>query len=307
MAHRHGLPHLPSTAAQAHRGRLVVVLLIIGSVLVLQVVGALISGSLALLADAGHLLADGFGVGLALLATLLAARPASSRRTFGLQRAEILAALTNGLIVTLVAVLVLVAGVRRLAEPGEIEGGVMLAFAAVGLVANLVALWLLRPGQGASLNVRGAYLEVLGDLLGSVAVLAAAAVILLTGYMRADAIASIGIALLILPRAWLLLRDVVDVLLESTPRDVDLDEVRRHILAAPGVVDAHDLHAWTITSGVPVVSAHVVIDDAALAGRSHGEVLDRLQGCLAGHFDIEHSTFQIEPRGHSDHEYDQHA
>lgn len=294
------------TAAHRYRRRMLVVLWIIGAITVIQIVGAFLSGSLALLADAGHGLTDGLGVGLALLATKVATRPPSARRTFGLQRVEILAALTNGLVVGVVAVLILIGGVRRLVDPAEIDSGVMLVAAMIGLAGNVACLFVLRHGQRESLNVRGAYLEVLGDALSSTAVIAAAAVILTTGWLRADAVASIAIGLIILPRAWLLLRDVVHVLLEATPRDVDLDDVRRHILDAPAVVDVHDLHAWTITSGVPVVSAHVVVDDAELAQHGHGAILDRLHHCLAGHFDIAHSTFQIEPEGHADHEFASH-
>jgi cobalt-zinc-cadmium efflux system protein len=310
FGHGHGGPARftpeTGTAARRYRSRMVVVLGIIATITVVQVVGAYLSDSLALLADAGHGLTDGIGVGLALLATVIAARPPSDRRTFGLQRVEILAALANGLVVGVVAVLILIGGVRRLFEPHEVESGVMLAAASVGLVGNLVSLFVLRHGQRESLNVRGAYLEVLGDTLSSTAVIAAALVIMSTGFLRADAIASIAIGVMILPRAWMLLRDVVHVLLEATPKDVDLYDVRDHILAAPAVVDVHDLHVWTITSGVPVVSAHVVVDDGELAQHGHGAILDRLHQCLAGHFDIEHSTFQIEPVGHTDHEYARH-
>ena len=183
----------------------------------------------------------------------------------------------------------------------------MLAVAVVGAVANTVGLLILRGGKDESLNLRGAYLEVLGDLLGSVAVVVAAVVIMLTGWTRADSVASLAIVVLILPRAWSLLRDVVDVLLEATPRGVDLDDVREHIREVPGVVDVHDLHAWTITSGVPVLSAHVVVDDACIAEGRSGEVLDRLGECLGGHFDVEHCTFQLEPVGHAEHESAHHA
>lgn len=301
-----GHSHSEGTAAYRHRGRMVAVLCIIATITVVQVVGAALSGSLALLADAGHGFTDGIGVGLALLATVIGARPPSDRRTFGLQRLEILAALANGLVVGVVAVLILIGGVRRLVDPAEIETGVMLAAAVVGLAGNGVSLVVLRRGQAESLNVRGAYLEVLGDTLSSTAVIAAALIIMASGWTRADALASIVIGLLILPRAMMLLRDVVHVLLEAAPKDVDLADVRRHIMTAPAVVDVHDLHVWTITSGVPVVSAHVVVEEVVLAEHGYGPVLDGLQRCLAGHFDIEHSTFQIEPRGHADHEYASH-
>lgn len=304
VGHGHGTP---PTAAYGYRRRMIVVLAIIVVIMATEVVGAIVSGSLALFADAGHMLADGFGVALALLATMVAARPATSRRTFGLQRAEILAALTNGIIVAVVGGFAVVVGIRRLFEPAEIDSGVMLAVAVVGLLGNVAALLLLRGGQRESLNVRGAYLEVLGDTLGSVAVVGAAVVIMSTGYLRADAIASVLIGLMILPRAWTLLRDVVNVLLEATPKGVDLEDVRRHLLEAPGVVDVHDLHAWTITSGVPVLSAHVVVTETAAADCGNGSVLDGLHRCLAGHFDIEHSTFQVEPEGHVDHEHASHA
>ena len=271
-------------------------------VLVVELVGAALSGSLALLADAGHMLTDAAAIGLALLAATLAARPATPQRTFGYERAEILAATLNAVLLLGVAGFVLVEAVRRWVDPAEVEAGPMLVFALVGLVANAASLAVLRGGQAESLNMRGAYLEVLGDLLGSVAVIVAAGVILASGYTRADAIASVVIALLILPRTWLLLRDAVDVLLEATPRNVNLREVREHIRRVDGVVDVHDLHAWTITSGMPVLSAHVVVSDDALAERGGGRILDELCACLGDHFDVAHCTFQLEPVTHRDHE-----
>ncbi|HWD43123.1 MAG TPA: cation diffusion facilitator family transporter [Actinomycetota bacterium] len=293
MAH----DHAPSAAA-AHRGRLTAVFAVTLAILVIELVGAALSGSLALLADAGHVLADGAGVGLALLAIRFAARPATPQRTFGYYRLEILAAVVNAVLLFGVAGFVLVEAWRRLTDPPAVASGLMLAVAAVGLVANAVSLWLLRDGQKASLNMRGAYLEVWGDLLGSVAVLAAAAVIALTGLRAADPIASAVIAVAILPRTWRLLREAVDVLLEAAPKGVDLAEVRRHLVETPGVTDVHDLHAWTITSGLPVLSVHVVLERDADAG----QVLDGLGACLAGHFDIEHSTFQLEQPEHRGHE-----
>ncbi|MBO3083309.1 cation diffusion facilitator family transporter [Cellulomonas fengjieae] len=289
----HGHGH--ATAAQAHRGRLLGVLVLTLVVLVVEVVGGVLSGSFALVADAGHMLTDAAGVGLALGATALAARPATATRTFGWQRAEILAALVNGLVVAAVGVAVIVGGVARIASPGEVEAPLMLAVAVVGLVANAVGLALLRPGQQESLTVRGAYLEVLGDLLGSAAVVVAAVVVLATGFVRADGIVSVLIGLLIVPRAVALLREVGAVLLEATPRGVDLDAVRAHICRVPGVLGVHDLHAWTITSGVPVLSAHVEVPDALLSAGEAGRVLDDLRHCLAGHFDVDHCTFQLEP------------
>jgi cobalt-zinc-cadmium efflux system protein len=183
----------------------------------------------------------------------------------------------------------------------------MLFAAILGAVANLVSLLVLRGGQEESLNIRGAYLEVLGDLLGSVAVIIAAIVILATGFQAADTIASVLIALMILPRAWSLLRDVVDVLLEASPKGVEVQMIREHILSVAGVTDVHDIHIWTITSGVPVFSAHVVVEDGVLNARGADQLLDKLITCLGSHFDTDHCTFQLEPASHSEHEEHQHA
>lgn len=297
-----GAGHGHATATGRHRGRLALVLAITLVVLVVEVVGALLSGSLALLADAGHMLTDAAGIGMALLASTLAARPPTLQRTYGWQRVEILAATANALVLMAVAVFVIVEALRRIGSPPEISSGLMLVVASIGLVANVVSLRLLHAGRGESLNVRGAYLEVLGDLLGSAGVVVAAVILALTDWWVVDPIASIAVALLILPRAWLLLRDALDILLEATPRGVALSDVRRHILSVPGVRDVHDLHAWTITSGMPVLSAHVVVDDEVLTTGCGPSTLDRLQDCLAGHFDVGHSTFQLEPAGHRDHE-----
>ena len=302
--HTHGQGGTPTGA---HRHRLVVVLVITLSVVGAQVVGGLISGSLALLADAGHMLTDAAGVAIALIAATLAGRPATDARTYGLQRAEILAALANAVLLGALAVWVIVEAVQRWGSPPDVATGPMLIVAVAGALANLVSLRVLRGVHTESLNVRGAYLEVLGDLVGSVAVIAAGLVILLTGYTRADVIASIAIGLFILPRAWSLLREVLDVLLEATPRGIDLAQVRTHIKAVTGVVDVHDLHAWTITSGVPVLSAHVVVDDDCIDQGRSGEVLAALSDCLGAHFDTAHCTFQLEPLSHGAREAGQHA
>lgn len=277
-------------------------LAVTGSMIVVQVVGALLSGSLALLADAAHMITDAAAVGLALSASYVATLPPTSRRTYGLHRAEILAALANAMVLLVVCTFLIWSGVRRLFEPSEIEGDLMLGFAVVGLLANAVSLTVLARRKDSSLNMRGAYLEVLSDLLGSVAVVVAAVVILTTGFLRADSIATLLIAGLILPRSFALLRDAVDVLLEASPRHVDLDEVRAHLLEVPGVVDVHDLHAWTITSGMPMLSVHVTVTDDCLAERGVGPLLDEFSACVAGHFDVEHATFQIEPASHREHE-----
>ncbi len=274
----------------ANRGRLMVVLAISATIFIAELVVGLLSNSLALLADAGHVFADVAGTALALGAIQLASRPATGKRTFGFYRFEILAAVLNAVLLFVIAGYVLIEAWRRLSSEPEIATGPMLAVAVVGLAANLISARLLHGVQKDSLNMRGAYLEVLGDALGSAAVLVAALVIMFTGIRAADAIASVLIGLLILPRTWSLLRDAVDVLLEATPKDVNMDHVREHILEAPGVREVHDLHAWTITSGMNVVSAHVVIDKAA----NGPAVLDHLCRCLSSQFDIEHSTFQLE-------------
>ena len=302
-----GHQHNHGTATGKHRRRLVIVLTITLAVVGLQVVGGLISGSLALLADAGHMLTDAAGVAIALIAAALAGRPATNARTFGLQRAEILAALANAVLLGALAIWVIVEAIRRWDDAPDVATGPMLAVAVLGALANLASLLILRGGREESLNIRGAYLEVLGDLVGSVAVIVAGVIIATTGYTRADVIASIAIGLFILPRAWRLLREVIDVLLEATPRGIDLDQVRAHIREIPGVVDVHDLHAWTITSGVPVLSAHVVVDDHCIDRGLSGQVLDALGKCLGEHFDTDHCTFQLEPLGHDAHELVRHT
>jgi cobalt-zinc-cadmium efflux system protein len=294
--HQHG--HL--TAAGRHRGRLVAVLLITLSVLAAEVLGAALSGSLVLLAEAGHVATDAAGIGLALLGAWFAGRPPTLRRTFGYQRAEILAAAVNAALLFGASGYILFQAVRRLVQPPDVAPGLMVAFGVVALVGNLCSLALLRAGQAESLNVRGAFLEVLADVFGAVAVIVAALVVALTGFRRADAIAAGLIGLLIIPRTWRLLLDALDVLLEAAPKNIDIADVRRHLLATPGVLDVHDLHAWTITSGLPVLSAHVVVADDSY--RDGGLVLDRLSDCLAGHFDVEHCTFQLEPTTHAAHE-----
>ena len=304
MGHDHG--HGGATAAGEQRGRLAVVLGITLTILAVEVVGGVLAHSLVLIADAGHMATDAAGIGLSLLAVWFAGRPSSDARTFGYQRAEILAAVINAVLLFGVGVFILVEAARRLAHPEVATPGLMVVFGVIALAGNTVSLSLLRRGQGQSLNVRGAFLEVLSDLLGAAAVLVAAAVIAGTGFQRADALASIFIGVLILPRTARLLRDAVDVLLEATPKNVDLAQVRGHICETPGVLDVHDLHVWTITSGIPVLSAHVVVADTALADGGGARVLDRLADCLAGHFDVEHCTFQLEPASHRDHEHAAH-
>lgn len=272
--------------------------------MVVQVVGAILSGSLALLADAAHMFTDASALVIALIASAVAARPADDRRTFGYQRAEVLGALINAVILGVLAITVGVEGVQRLLNPGdaEVQGGLMLIIAVAGAVANAVSMWLLSAAQKKSINVRGAYLEVMGDLIGSVGVIIAAIVILATGWVRADAIASLFIAAMILPRVFTLLREVFSVLAESAPKGTDIPDIRTHILGYPGVRAVHDVHVWQLTRGAPVFTAHVVVDPHVLSDGGSARMLADLQGCLSQHFDVEHSTFQLEPDGHAEHD-----
>lgn len=289
--------HSPGIRGAAPRRLLAISLTLTGVVMVVQIVGGVLSGSLALLADAAHMFTDAAALVIALVASTVALRPANDRRTFGYQRAEVLGALVNAVILIVLAVWVAVGAVLRLMSTRvEVAGPLMLVVAAVGLCANAVSMWLLSHAQRRSINVRGAYLEVLGDLLGSVAVLIAAVVIIVTGWTAADAVASLLIAVMIVPRAVGLLREVASVLTESVPRGMHVQAIRDHILTTPGVRDVHDVHVWQLTRGAPVFSAHVVVDDEAQAG----DILTRLQTCLSQHFDVEHSTFQLEPAGHAE-------
>ncbi|MET9427221.1 cation diffusion facilitator family transporter [Streptomyces sp. NPDC003036] len=300
--HTHGGPPPTGTAAAAYKGRLRIALAITLSVMVAEVVGGVLADSLALIADATHMATDAVGLAMALMAIHFAGRPATDRRTFGYARAEILAALANCLLLLGAGGYLLIEAVQRFITPAETKGGLAIAFALFGLVANMISLSLLVRGQKESINVRGAYLEVVADALGSVTVLVSAGIILATGWQAADPIASLVIGLMIVPRTVKLLRETLDVLLEAAPKGVDMAQVRAHILALPNVEDVHDLHAWTITSGMPVLSAHVVVTQSALDSVGHEKLLHELQECLEGHFDVEHCTFQLEPSGHAAHE-----
>lgn len=285
-----------------NRRLLAISLAVIVVVMVVQVIGAILTGSLALLADAAHMFTDASALVVALIASAVAARPADDRRTYGYQRAEVFGALINGVILIVLATWVAVEGIRRLLNPEEIEvlGGPMLVVALIGLGANAFALWLLSSAQKRSINVRGAYLEVLGDLVGSVFVIAAAIVIVTTGWMPADAIASLAIAIFIIPRAISLLREVFSVLAESAPKGTAVGEIREHLLQMDGVEAVHDVHVWQLTRGAPVFTAHVVVSSALLDAGRAPVLLAQLQECLADHFDVEHSTFQLERAGRAE-------
>ena len=303
---RDGHGHSHAVPATGHRRPLAIVLTITSIVLIVEVVGAFLSGSLALLADAGHMLTDVAGLSLALIAAVLASRPATDARTWGYRRAEVLAAAGQAAVLLAVGAFILIEGIERLFDPPEVASTAMIVFGAVGLAGNVVSILLLARVSKGNLNTRAAMLEVINDALGSVAVLIAAAVIAFTGWQRADAVVSILIGLLILPRTWKLLRETVDVLLESTPKGVDLGAVRQHILDVPHVHSVHDLHASTVATDLPVLTAHVVVDDSCFQDGHLPRLLDDLQECLAGHFDVEHSTFQFEPTSHAAHEHAAH-
>ncbi|MHC9043749.1 cation diffusion facilitator family transporter [Microbacterium saperdae] len=297
--------HAPAAGgirSAGHRRLLTISLCLTATIMVVQVIGAILTGSLALLADAAHMFTDASALVIALVAAAVAARPADDRRTFGYQRAEVFGALINAVILILLAGWVGVEAVGRLLNPSDVEvaGPLMLAVAVVGLLANGVSMWLLSRAQRTSINVRGAYLEVMGDLIGSAAVIVAAIVIVATGWMPADAIASMFIAVMIIPRAISLLREVFSVLSESAPKGTAVSDIRQHLLDYPGVTGVHDVHVWQLTRGAPVFSAHVSVDPAYLADGRSAKLLSDLQSCLAEHFDVEHSTFQIEPAEQSD-------
>ncbi len=306
-SHSHGHSHGSRlTLTGEHRRSLVLVMLITITVAIAEAVGAWVSGALVLLADAAHMAADAGGVGLSLLAVMFAMRPATQRRTFGYARAEILAAVANAVVLFGLSVFIIVEAISRLISPPSVESPLLVIFGVIALAANAISLLILRRGQAESLNIRGAFLEVASDALGAAAVIVTGIVIAATGFTRADPIASLLVGALILPRTWRLLADAIDVLLEASPRGIDLSEVRAHLTGLTGVRDVHDLHAWTITSGLPVLSVHVVVEPEILAEGRSALMLDALQDCLRGHFDVGHSTFQLELAGHADHERPMH-
>ena len=304
-SHEHSLG-ADRTVTGGYRRALTIVLLISLGIAVAEVVGAIITGALVLFADAAHMAADAAGVGLSLLAAWFASRPATERRTFGYARAEILAAMANALLLLVMAGVIFVAAASRLASPPSVSSGLLIAFGIGALIANTCSLFVLRHGQAESLNVRGAFLEVAADTLGAAAVVITGIIISTTGFTLADPIASIAVGALILPRTWRLLSEAVDILLEASPKGIDLDDIRQHMCGLAGIREVHDLHVWTITSGLPVFSAHVVVDPEVIERGRSAILLDQLQDCLRGHFDVDHSTFQLEPAGHADHERPMH-
>ena len=288
MAHTH-------SAAGKHRRRLVLVAAISASVFAAELIGGILTHSLALLADSAHVFTDLTGMALALAAISFAERPATSRRSYGYYRLEILAAVINALLLLGIAGAILIEAARRFNQPPDVLTGPLLVFAVIGLAGNLICALLMLQASRESLNMRAAYLEVVSDGVGSAAVLIAALVLAVTGFTIVDALASAFIGILIVPRTWTLLSEAFGILMESTPKDVETDHVRRHILETSGVRGLHDLHVWTITSGMNVISAHVVVRKDA----DRDAVLRDLARCLSDDFDIEHSTFQIEDADHT--------
>ncbi len=290
MGHHHDHSHDHSNAA---RRALAIVFALTAGFMVVEVVGGLLTGSLALLADAGHMLSDAVSLGVALFAVWLAARPATPQRSFGYKRAEILAALFNGVTLVAISVWIFYEAYRRLSEPPEILGGPMLAVAVVGLLVNFAGAAILARSGGESLNVQGALRHVLADVAGSVGAIAASVVIITTGWVYADPLISALIGLLVLGSSWKLLRDSVNVLLEQAPRGLDAEEVGTSMVGVPGVEEVHDLHVWTITSGFPALAAHVLV------GRNqdcHARRRD-LEKLLASEFGIQHTTLQVDHVG----------
>ena len=300
---RHGdRGHVHAVNPDADRRYLLIGLSLIATFIVVEVAVALLSRSLALLADAGHMLADAGAIGGSVWALNLARRPTSAVWSFGLKRAEILAAAANGVTLLVVGLLVIAEAVPRLIRPQQAHGVPILIVALVGVVINLIATAALARANRTSLNVEGAFQHVLTDLYGFIGTAAAGVIIIVTGWRRADPIASLLVVVLVLRASWRLLRASGHILLEGTPETVDLDEVRQHLHELPEVIAVHDLHAWTLTSDLPALSAHVVVTEACLGDGSAAMLLDKLQHCLANHFDVEHSTFQIEGAAHAGHE-----
>jgi cobalt-zinc-cadmium efflux system protein len=289
---------IAGTTAGRNKGRLAVVLGLTTVYLVAEVVGGLLTGSLALLADAGHMMTDVAGIALALFAIWFGGRPATPERTYGYYRAEILAALANAVVLFGISFYILYEAYLRFLDPPKVESVGMLLVAAIGLAVNLAGMAILRSGAGESLNMKGAYFEVLSDMLTSIGVIAAGLTMWTTGWYYADPLFSAGIGLFILPRTWKLLTDAVHVLLEGTPSDVNLAAVREAIAGSAGVSGVHDLHAWSLTSGSNALSVHVVASD----GADHNAVLAGVRRRIVEGFPIAHTTIQVEPRGWAERE-----
>lgn len=307
MAHAHnthGHQHQHDHGKDAGRTRLLIAFCLTASMLVAEMIGAALTGSLALLVDAAHMLTDATGLLMALLASVLVTRPATATLTWGHRRAEVLSAAAQSLVLLGVGVYAVIEGVSRLFEPAEIPSQSLLAFGVLGLVINAVAILVLAGGRDSSLNLRAAFLEVINDALGSVAVIVSAIVIAFTGWTAIDAVLGLLIAAMIAPRAIRILSSAVGVLMETSPRRLDMDSVLAHLIEEPHVLGVHDIHATEIGTGLPVLTAHVELDPDCFLSGDIDRHLDDLRMCLREHFDvsIEHATFQLEPAGYADHE-----
>jgi cobalt-zinc-cadmium efflux system protein len=270
--------------------------------LLAEVLMAVLSNSLALFADAGHMLTDVAALGMSAWAIRLARRPPQGRWTFGLKRAEILSAAVNGVTLLAIALLIAVEAIQRLVTPRHVDGGVVLTVAVLGAVVNVLVGWILSRADRTSLNIRGAYLHIITDLFAFIATAVAGLVIVVTRWEWADAVASMFVVALMLVTSWGLLRDAGKILLQASPDNLDLTHVRGHLVDVDHVLDVHDLHAWTVTSGQTTLSAHVVVEEHCFDRGHAPQILDALQQCLIDHFDIEHATFQLEPPTHEAHE-----
>jgi len=301
---RHAHGHAVSAGADIRY--LAVALALIVAFMVVEVVVAAMVSSLALLADAGHMLTDAGALGASIAAAHLAARPARGRWTFGWKRAEVLSAAINGITLVVVAALVIFDAIRRLITPGPVGGEAVLVVALAGVAVNLVVAALLSRADRTSMNVEGSFRHIVTDLYAFIATAIAGGVIIVTGFNRADAVASLVVAALMVRAAWGLLGAAGRVLLEAAPEGVDLEGIREHLLSAPHVRGIHDLHVWTVATALPVLSAHVVVERSCFDDGHAPQILDELQACVRGHFDVEHSTFQLEPDGHAPHEFETH-
>jgi cobalt-zinc-cadmium efflux system protein len=307
QGHEHGHSHWHPVSAMTDGRALIITLVLLSAFMAAEVTVAIVSHSVALLSDAGHMVADVGAIAGSFVAMRLAARPVTGSHTYGLMRAEILAAAGNGITLLLVGALITFEAVQRLLHPVDVHGWSLITVAAVGVVVNAVATVVMSKADRSSLNIQGAYKHILTDLWGFAGTVIAGIIIVTSGFTRADSIASLLVVGLMLRAAASLLRPALRILLEATPDDIDLDEVRRHLLELPEVQSVHDLHAWTLTSSLPILTAHVVVTDECISTGESGRVLDHLQGCLSGHFDVAHSTLQFESAGHLDHEVGGHA
>lgn len=294
--HDHGQRAPEAGQPGDYRRKLWIAFGITATIVVAQAIGSVITGSLALLTDTAHAITDASGLLVALVAATLMLKPATSARTWGFRRIEVIAALGQATLLLGVGFYTAIEGIRRLFDPPEVPSTELLIFGLVGFTANIIAILILFSSRGANFNMRAAFLEVLNDALGSLGVIAAAIIIATTGFQRADAIAGLFIATLIVPRAFKLMRETTSVLMEFTPKGLDLDEVRAHILELEHVKGIHDLHASTIATGLPIITAHVVVEDECFTNGHAVEMLHAVKKCVAEHFEvaINHSTFQIE-------------